>query len=83
MLEEIIVLEPIKTMYERREIIPHGAFCPFCGEKQYVGSGNHSEYPDHLEYFYCLRCRRVVGYIDNSPFIHALENKDFNYNPIF
>lgn len=83
MLQETIPQEPIRTMYERREFIPHGAFCPKCGCNGYVGSGNRTSYPEHWEYFYCIRCRNVVGYIDNSPFIHALECSEHNYNPVF
>lgn len=81
MLSETRLGEPIKTMFERRVIEPHGMFCPTCGESNYVGTGNRAEYPEHWEYFHCLRCRRVVGYIDNSPFVHALECED--YNPVF
>ena len=40
-------------------------------------------YPEHWEFFHCARCGNVVGYIDNSPFIHALECKDDDYNPVF
>lgn len=71
---------PIVTMYERREANTD-LFCPHCGECGYVGSGNQTTYPEHWEYFHCLRCRKVVGYIDNSPFIHALECAD--YDPVF
>ena len=83
MLKETIIGEPIRTMYERVEFTPHGDFCPHCGEKNYVGTGNRTDYPEHWEYFRCLRCRSIVGYIDNSPFVHALECKEYNYNPVF
>ena len=83
MLAETVVGDPIKTMFEIVEFTPHGAFCPRCGCKSYKGSGNLTEYPEHWEKFYCLRCKNVVGYIDNSPFIHALECKENNYNPVF
>lgn len=82
MLKETKALEPINTMYERREFTPHGAFCPNCGERDYVGTGNRASYPEHWEYFHCIRCRKTVGYIDNSPFIHALECTE-DYNPVF
>ena len=81
MLSETIIGKPIRTMYERVEFTPHGAFCPKCGEKNYIGTGNKAEYPEHWETFKCLRCRNTVGYIDNSPFIHALECDD--YDPTF
>lgn len=80
MLKETKPLEPIVTMYERREFTPHGAFCPNCGEKKYVGCGNRASYPEHWEDFECVRCRKTVGYIDNSPFIHTLECPP-HYNP--
>lgn len=83
MLSETVVGIPIRTMYERVEFTPHGSFCPKCGEKGYVGTGNRTSYPEHWETFRCLRCRIVVGYIDNSPFIHALECKDNGYDPTF
>lgn len=82
MIKETKPLASIKTMYERREFTPHGAFCPKCGERNYIGTGNRASYPEHWEYFHCIRCRKTVGYIDNSPFIHALECPE-NYNPIF
>ncbi len=72
----------IKTMYERRATNT-GLFCPFCGYRGYRGSGNRAEYPEHWEYFHCLRCGSTVGYIDNSPFVHALECKENDYNPVF
>jgi hypothetical protein len=63
---------PIKTMFERPET-NHGLFCPHCGERGYIGTGNKAIYPEHWEYFHCLRCRKPVGVIDNSPFYHALQ----------
>lgn len=83
MLSETVAQWPITTMYERRDFHPHGAFCPNCGERSYIGEGSRELYPNHWEKFHCIRCRKVVGYIDNSPFIHALECKDNDYNPQF
>ena len=82
MLQSVKLGDPIKTMYERRAIFPF-AFCPKCGCRGYVGSGNLTSYPEHWEKFTCIRCNNLVGYIDNSPFIHALECADNNYNPSF
>ena len=81
-LKLVIVGEPIKTMYEIREF-GLDPFCPHCAETKTVGTGNMSEYPEHWERFHCLRCRKVVGYIDNSPFIHALECAEYGYDPVF
>lgn len=78
LLDSVTFGEPIKTMFERPNISPH-IFCPHCGETRYVGTGNKTSYPEHWEYFHCLRCRKVVGVIDNSPFYHALQFKEFNY----
>lgn len=82
LLKTVELGEPITTMYERREIFPF-SFCPKCGCKDYFGSGNMTSYPEHWEEFKCLRCKNLVGYIDNSPFIHALECKYNNYDPSF
>lgn len=67
---------------ESKEIKPF-AFCPSCGCTSMRGTGNDAVYPEHWEYFYCSRCSKVVGYIDNSPFVHALECKENNYDPTF
>jgi len=75
MLKTLQFGPPIVTMWDRREC-NHGLFCPNCGERDYRGTGNMTEYPEHWEYFYCIRCRKKVGEIDNSPFYHVLEYKD-------
>lgn len=82
LLKSVKLGEPIRTMYERREILPF-AFCPKCGCKEYIGSGNLTTYPEHWEKFKCIKCNNLVGYIDNSPFIHALECADNDYDPSF
>jgi hypothetical protein len=80
LLKTVKIEAKANTMYQRPLITPY-AFCPKCGCTGYYGTGNKTEYPEHWEYFYCIRCRNVVGYIDNSPFIHALECED--YDPVF
>lgn len=82
LLNSVEILEGAHTMYESPYIKPY-MFCPHCGCTGYRGTGNLTSYPEHWEYFYCIRCNKLVGYIDNSPFIHALECKDNNYNPAF
>lgn len=72
LLKTLKLGEPIKTMYERIDS-NHGLFCPKCGETGSRSTGNMTTYPEHWEYFYCLRCGFKVGYIDNSPFYHALQ----------
>lgn len=71
-----------KTMYETSEIHPF-LFCPKCGCKSDFGTGNLTSYPEHWEKFHCTRCKNIVGYIDNSPFIHALECAENDYDPTF
>ena len=78
LLKSVKVLKPAKTMFESPVIEP-GLFCPKCGCTESKGTGNMVEYPDHWEYFYCLRCTFKVGYIDNSPFRHCLEYAGHNY----
>jgi Fe2+ or Zn2+ uptake regulation protein len=72
-LRELRVYEPAKTMYESAVVHPH-LFCPNCGCTEMRGTGNKTFYPEHWECFYCLRCGRQVAEIDNSPFIHVLED---------
>lgn len=81
LLNTMVVGASVKTMYDRCEILPY-PFCPKCGCKDYIGCGNKTSYPDHWEEYRCIRCKNIVGYIDNSPFIHALECKSNNYSPI-
>jgi len=71
-LKLVRVEETFPTMYDRPTIYPH-SFCPYCGETGTVGTGNRTSYPEHWEEFKCIRCRKTVGYIDNSPYHHILE----------
>ena len=80
LLKTVQVVSVAKTMYEVPDIKPY-LFCPHCGCTMAQGTGNLTTYPEHWEYFHCLRCREVVGCIDNSPFIHALQCADNNYDP--
>jgi transcription initiation factor IIE alpha subunit len=82
LLLSVEIIKSANTMYESPEIKPY-LFCPHCGHTGMRGSGNRTEYPEHWEYFYCVKCGKVVGYIDNSPFIHALECAENNYDPTF
>lgn len=78
LLDSVVVVAPSTRYYEDPKILPY-LFCPKCGCKDYEGSGNNAEHPEHWEYFYCTECDFLVGYIDNSPFRHCLEFKDNNY----
>ena len=78
LLDLVTIGTPSKTMYVLSDINPY-PFCPCCGFIGMRGTGNKTQYPEHWEYFYCLRCGFQVGYIDNSPFVHALECKEYGY----
>lgn len=80
LLKSVKIISKADTMYERPEIFPY-EFCPHCGYTGMRGSGNLTSYPEHWEYFYCIKCNKIVGYIDNSAFIHALECE--GYDPVF
>lgn len=79
LLKKVEVIEPARTMFQRPKLTTH-LFCPKCGCTDYYGTGNKTSYPEHWEYFYCMRCGNNVAYIDNSPFIHALEFKECGFN---
>ena len=55
LLSSVVVKESCKTMYERPVVEPY-LFCPKCGCKDYIGTGNRTDYPEHWEYFHCIRC---------------------------
>lgn len=82
LLQSVEIIQPASTCYETPIIKPY-LFCPFCGCTLMRGTGNRVEYPEHWEVFYCVRCNKPVGNIDNSPFVHALECADNNYDPRF
>ena len=82
LLKTVKIISRSKTMYEIANIYPY-IFCPACGCTSMRGSGNMETCPNHREYFYCIRCHKIVGYIDNSPFVHALECADSEYDPLF
>lgn len=83
LLNIVVIGEPRKTMFDEVIIYPY-PFCPHCG---YPGTplslGNRASFPEHWELFICLKCKSTIGYIDNSPFVHALECKENNYDPTF
>ena len=80
LLKSVEIISSADTMFDVPEIKPY-PFCPKCGCTGMHGTGNMTSYPEHWERFHCVRCDNVVAYIDNSPFIHALESED--YDPIF
>ncbi len=82
LLDSVEIIESATNMYHGPIIKPY-EFCPFCGSTGTRGTGNLTVYPEHWEYFHCVRCNKVVGYIDNSAYVSALECKEFGYDPIF
>lgn len=54
-------------------------FCPRCGCEKTKGTGNMAPYPEVWVRDYCLRCGFLVGTVDNSPYVYALEFPEYNY----
>lgn len=54
-------------------------FCPRCGCNRTRCTGNMAPEPDVWVQTYCLRCWFLVGTADNSPYVHALECAEWNY----
>lgn len=79
LLASVEIGKPAETMYDEAEIKPH-SFCPNCGCTGMRGTGNMTSHPEHWENFYCVKCNFLVAVIDNSPFTHALEVKEYNYD---
>lgn len=81
LIKSVEITQSADNMYEVPIIKPY-TFCPNCGETKYFGAGSEVSYPEHWEYFHCFRCRKIVAYIDNSPFVHILENDNYfkNFN---
>lgn len=75
MIKASHITEYNTTMYDIATIEPFGLFCLECGCTDYYGSGSRVSYPEHYEYFYCIRCKSMVGWVDNSPFIHILADE--------
>lgn len=63
---------------ESATILPY-MFCPKCGCDKTRSTGNMVDYPELWVRAYCLRCGFLVGEADNSPLVHALECKEWNY----
>lgn len=78
LLNSVKIIKPSKRCFEMPYIYPY-LFCPKCGCLHRIGTGNMTTHLEHWEYFYCYRCYFKVGVIDNSPFYHALEYPNFNY----
>lgn len=76
-LDEVVIEE--NEYPEPATIKPVGEFCPKCGCHWAQPTGNMTSYPDHYEEWHCMRCGFLVAMIDNSPYMHALEFKDFDY----
>lgn len=81
-LKDLVLIEQPRTMFETPTYnVP--LCCPKCGCTKSVGTGNMTSYPEHWEYFYCVRCRFKVAAIDNSPYIHCFDYKANNFEIMF
>jgi hypothetical protein len=73
----------IKHKYpESAQIWPY-EYCPYCGTKGCFSTGNMASYPERYVCYTCMRCGKVVGGADNSPYYHVLEDivpEDRHYN---
>ena len=76
LLKTVKVIKSAETMFDKPIIEPY-MFCPECGCREMESFGNKVFYPEHYEKFYYVGCENLVAYIDNSPFIHALECENF------
>lgn len=54
-------------------------FCPRCGCEGTRSTGNMAPYPEVWVQVFCIRCGFIVGTADNSPWVHALEVAEDNY----
>ncbi len=81
-LSKVIIYESAHTCYD----VPNmncEPFCPHCGCKVTYTVDHGAAYPEVWVSEICSRCDNTVGYIDNSPYTHALECKDNDYDPTF
>jgi ribosomal protein S27AE len=69
----------IPNKYPQSSTILPYPFCPKCGCTETRNTGNMAEHPELWVRTYCLRCGFLVGEADNSPFVHALECWEFDY----
>lgn len=82
LLKSVEIIHSPRNLYDDYIVKPY-LFCPHCGCSEMRGTGNMTTYPEHWENFYCSRCKKLVGVIDNSPFIHAFEWAGNGYEPAF
>lgn len=77
-LIKTVVVIPANNGYDSAEVLPYH-FCPKCGCRNVWMGDNKAGYPERWMSGYCLRCGNHVIESDNSPFYHALECADNNY----
>lgn len=77
-LIKTVVIIPSTNAWDSREILPK-EFCPKCGCDWVMFVDHGVEYPERWVSGYCARCGNHVVESDNSPFYHALECADNNY----
>jgi len=70
-------VEPAKNGHD--SAILSDTFCPKCGCEAVRYTGNMVEYPERYDKGFCARCGFLVVLSDNSPYYHALEFSEYNY----
>ena len=75
------LLKSVRVIYkkypESAEILPYN-FCPECGCRGVINTGNRAAYPEVYMQSFCARCGVLLGEADNSPFISWYEWADPN-----
>jgi hypothetical protein len=79
LLKSVVVVPAENDSRDGPEILPY-TFCPRCGCKESTNSGNMAMYPEYYIHYNCQRCGFLVGLVDNSRFVHALECAEYDYN---
>jgi len=77
----------LRQLLKSVEIVKNGkcagikpyTFCPKCGCTHTRSTNNMASYPELWVKIYCARCGFLVEKADNSPYVHALECADYNY----
>jgi hypothetical protein len=76
LLDSVVITE---NKYPNPPTIKPYEFCPRCGCSWTSSTGNMTQYPEHYEQWFCLRCGFLVAMVDNCPSTHALEWKENDY----
>ena len=72
LIQSVKIIKSPSNIYEQYIVKPY-LFCPNCGCRITIDIEHSVTYPDLWIDTHCARCKKIVGTIDNSPFIHVLE----------